>query len=258
MFNTANIYTTQDEELLHAVLSYGTNWSTIAASHTPQRTTLALKNRYSKLRLRHQNTANGRESSSVKTPLSPSAGVVNTTNVKKDVQVDRFRGNGGAEEEEREEEGDEEGDEIVDEGDKEGDGDYEEEEERDVDQDEHRHSISSASTTKSTISPHELFASKAAPHSRPNIATPPDMWTDYNGALTSEIQATYRTNKMSAEQWMDGRVNSTMYGRTNPQPYPSEGFFNAAQENSRVDMSSSFARHGTFHMAPTWMQLTVR
>jgi hypothetical protein len=45
----------QDEQLLHAVLSYGTNWSTIAASHSPKRATLALKNRYSTLRLRNQN-----------------------------------------------------------------------------------------------------------------------------------------------------------------------------------------------------------
>lgn len=47
--------------MLHAVLTHGTNWSTIASFHTPSRNTLALKNRYSALRLRHDNKkkANG-------------------------------------------------------------------------------------------------------------------------------------------------------------------------------------------------------
>ncbi|PSR79895.1 hypothetical protein BD289DRAFT_415144 [Coniella lustricola] len=47
----------EDEQLLNAVRVYGTNWSTIAAFHTPQRTTLALKNQYWKLRQRMQNTS---------------------------------------------------------------------------------------------------------------------------------------------------------------------------------------------------------
>ncbi|KAI0139586.1 hypothetical protein F4776DRAFT_662538 [Hypoxylon sp. NC0597] len=44
-----------DANLLHAVLTHSTNWATIAASHVPPRTRLALKNRYSTLRLRHEN-----------------------------------------------------------------------------------------------------------------------------------------------------------------------------------------------------------
>ncbi|KAK8115342.1 hypothetical protein PG999_007411 [Apiospora kogelbergensis] len=40
----------EDEQLLQAVRHHGTNWSTIATFHTPERTTLALKNRYWKLR----------------------------------------------------------------------------------------------------------------------------------------------------------------------------------------------------------------
>lgn len=40
---------------MHAVLTHGTNWAAIASSHTPKRTTLALKNRYSALRLKHDN-----------------------------------------------------------------------------------------------------------------------------------------------------------------------------------------------------------
>ncbi|KXX81397.1 Myb-related protein B [Madurella mycetomatis] len=44
----------EDAQLLRSVLTHGTNWTKIAASHVPKRTTLALKNRYSTLRLRHK------------------------------------------------------------------------------------------------------------------------------------------------------------------------------------------------------------
>jgi hypothetical protein len=57
--------------LLHAVLSYGTNWSTIAASHTPKRATLALKNRYSTLRLRNQNARSRLESAAAPSSSPP-------------------------------------------------------------------------------------------------------------------------------------------------------------------------------------------
>ncbi|EOA91102.1 uncharacterized protein SETTUDRAFT_53340, partial [Exserohilum turcica Et28A] len=40
----------EDANLLHEVLTHGTNWATIVKFHTPNRTTLALKNRYSTLR----------------------------------------------------------------------------------------------------------------------------------------------------------------------------------------------------------------
>ena len=45
------------------MLTHGTNWTTIASSHTPKRTTLALKNHYSALRLRHRNKNGTRGSS---------------------------------------------------------------------------------------------------------------------------------------------------------------------------------------------------
>lgn len=52
----------QDDDLLHAVLTHGRNWATIASTHKPNRTTLALKNRYSTLRLKYdnKNKANGK------------------------------------------------------------------------------------------------------------------------------------------------------------------------------------------------------
>lgn len=53
----------QDGNLLHEVLTYGTNWATIACSHRPNRTTLTLRNRYSTLRL--QNNNNNRNKANV-------------------------------------------------------------------------------------------------------------------------------------------------------------------------------------------------
>ena len=53
----------QDGNLLHEVLTYGTNWATIAYSHRPNRTTLTLRNRYSTLRL--QNNNNNRNKANV-------------------------------------------------------------------------------------------------------------------------------------------------------------------------------------------------
>lgn len=44
--------------MLHEVLTYATNWKTISTIHTPKRTTLSLKNRYSTLRLKFQKKAN--------------------------------------------------------------------------------------------------------------------------------------------------------------------------------------------------------
>ena len=63
-FNYTNTW--QDELLLHAVLSHGTNWTTISALHTPKRTTLALKNRYSALRLRNENSKKAKDTTSGK------------------------------------------------------------------------------------------------------------------------------------------------------------------------------------------------
>ncbi|KAF5858500.1 hypothetical protein ETB97_004341 [Aspergillus alliaceus] len=57
----------EDEQLLHEVLTHGTNWSVIATSHVPRRTTLSLKNRYATLRLRHENGKTKEKSSQ---PLS--------------------------------------------------------------------------------------------------------------------------------------------------------------------------------------------
>lgn len=51
-----NLNIAQDDRLLHAVLTHGTNWTQIATTHIPTRTTLALKNRFFTLRHRHQST----------------------------------------------------------------------------------------------------------------------------------------------------------------------------------------------------------
>lgn len=52
----------QDADLLHEVLTNGTKWAQIASYHTPTRTTLALKNRYSTLRVKNENRSRKRQS----------------------------------------------------------------------------------------------------------------------------------------------------------------------------------------------------
>lgn len=51
----------QDADLLHEVLTNGTKWAQIASYHTPNRTTLALKNRYSTLRVKNENRSRTRQ-----------------------------------------------------------------------------------------------------------------------------------------------------------------------------------------------------
>lgn len=50
----------QDADLLHEVLTNGTKWAQITSVHTPTRTTLALKNRYSALRVKNENRSRAR------------------------------------------------------------------------------------------------------------------------------------------------------------------------------------------------------
>lgn len=51
----------QDADLLHEVLTNGTKWAQITSVHTPTRTTLALKNRYSALRVKNENRSRARQ-----------------------------------------------------------------------------------------------------------------------------------------------------------------------------------------------------
>jgi hypothetical protein len=146
--NFANI--DKDEQLLHAVLSHGTTWSTIAATHRPKRTTLALKNRYSTLRSRHQNVGNRKESVSAKAPSSPAHNVM-TRAKSRNRQDDRFSVNDDTEDEEEDDEVDEDGE------------NREREEEQEAN--EHR------------ASPFPLIPNCTPLDSRPNTAETPGMWT---------------------------------------------------------------------------------
>ncbi|KAI1452422.1 hypothetical protein F4805DRAFT_30213 [Annulohypoxylon moriforme] len=75
----------EDANLLHAVLTHSTNWATIAASHVPPRTRLALKNRYSTLRLKHENESK-RESTIRKSVETPPSNFEPTMAISKDVK----------------------------------------------------------------------------------------------------------------------------------------------------------------------------
>ncbi|KAF2204389.1 hypothetical protein GQ43DRAFT_429001 [Delitschia confertaspora ATCC 74209] len=64
----------EDERLLHAVDQYGTNWIRIASTHALNRTTLALKNRYSTLRSRSRTNSFTMKSTSTAEPRFGSSG----------------------------------------------------------------------------------------------------------------------------------------------------------------------------------------
>ncbi|KZL80407.1 dna-binding protein [Colletotrichum incanum] len=100
----------EDANLLHEVLTYGTNWATIAGFHSPIRTTLALKNRYSTLRLRNENKkktrhnetdavnrrrqSNGVNSVSPQTTQWEIANLSDSTSIKVAVQSDSSKSTG--------------------------------------------------------------------------------------------------------------------------------------------------------------------
>lgn len=60
----------QDDQLILEVRAHGTNWTTISTFHLPRRTTLALKNRYSTLRLKNENKRKRRRTSPSLLPLA--------------------------------------------------------------------------------------------------------------------------------------------------------------------------------------------
>lgn len=60
----------QDDQLILEVRAHGTNWTTISTFHHPRRTTLALKNRYSTLRLKNENKRKRRRTSPSLLPLT--------------------------------------------------------------------------------------------------------------------------------------------------------------------------------------------
>lgn len=110
---------TEDTQLLHAVLTHGTNWATIASSHVPKRTTLALKNRYSTLRLWNENSSKKSKQQATRTPDTPpidSLGAITVmtspqSEVRKSPNVPSYGNDKTAEGDEGEEEDDEDEDE---------------------------------------------------------------------------------------------------------------------------------------------------
>lgn len=240
--------------MLHAVLSHGTNWSTIAAAHTPQRTTLALKNRYSTLRLKHQNENSSRETSSIKFLSSPSTQIVDKRKTKKSPQEERLEGKGGAEDEGRDDGGegvDEEGDDEGDEGDED---DEDEEEEGDLDKDEYGPSTCSIGVSKSSPGSHHLSANKAVPPEQSSEEITSE-WDEYTVSLPNKIQESYRTPKTTADQWMHGTMDQTMYTSTKSQLYPGENFLSTTQDGSGLDISMPFTGYGGSHMIHSWRPL---
>lgn len=231
--------------MLHAVLSHGTNWTTIAASHVPKRTTLALKNRYSTLRLRHENGNKSKEYTAGKTPsASPSSseGVMATPQkeTRTNHNVQGYLSKRADEDDEEIEEDEEE----VGEDDEDEDG---EEENGDEDDDGNVSRVQfmahSNKANNGTISSHTIDSNVTTLGSWTGSAKP--------SGLFSPSCFQYETTPLSTENWTK---NDTMDHETYESPFslnqhslfvgPGENFFGATQDSGGMRTSAPYTTYG--------------
>ena len=121
---------TEDLQLLHAVLTHGTNWAAISSSHIPMRTAIALKNRYSTLRLcdEHNSSKPKKQIAATTSNISPIGSLGATTmqgspmseaRKSPDIQghdSDKIAGGDDGEEDDEDDEDDEDEDENIENG----------------------------------------------------------------------------------------------------------------------------------------------
>ena len=223
--------------MLHAVLSHGTNWATIAASHTPKRATLALKNRYSTLRLRNHNTRGRLDSTASKSSSSPSN---LPTGDKPSIQNSNEKGNasladGAAEDEEADDD-----DENEDDG---------------GDEDEYECSPSSMLCPK--LQPTHI----SSPPPFPSTSSESDLWTSFNESndLLVFPPEGFGTQDPGAEHWMNDAFSVNDAGGPSLNPNPKEGqavyagqtfsdnIQNAGGKEMEFDMSFANGKLTSFH-----------
>ena len=192
------------------MLTHGTNWTTIAASHAPKRTTLALKNRYSTLRLRHENANKSKENTAGKAVgASPSSSegaratskMAMSTNQKVGGYVGQSSDDSDEEaQEDEEDEEDEDG-----EDDENEDGDEENGDDDDDDGEASRIQVMSNSdkTDASTITSHTKD---------PNTATS-GAWSGFTERSGLFTPSSFHpgTSPISTENWPNGTADHAPY-----------------------------------------------
>ncbi|GAB1321096.1 Myb-related protein B [Madurella fahalii] len=210
----------EDAQLLHAVLTHGTNWTRIAASHIPKRTTLALKNRYSTLRLRQNKLKD--EGSGAYLELSPSgANRAFTTMLGAEQKQKRNRDPRRHDREDTKEGNNEGGD-----GNKEDDDDY-----GDGD--------SSSSSAQCIDSPGSMNPHSANYHERDTEAPRSGTWPEYGdrGGLPSPPASSLHygtiTPPLAGDSWLRATEGQMVGAGFFPETYSS------SQMGSPVDVLSS-------------------
>ncbi|MCJ1265956.1 hypothetical protein MMC22_005838 [Lobaria immixta] len=227
--------TEEDEHLLHAVLTHSTNWATIAASHAPKRTTLALKNRYSTLRLRHENGKRSKEHTArkkLRASLSNLDGVMATS--QKEMRTrQKVRGYLSNRADEVAEEDDEE------------DGEDDEDEDGDEDDDDDDGKISRVHSDKAntgTIDSHTEDSNTTTSGALPGI-------TERSG-LFSTGSFPQGTSPVSTENWTNDTADLAAYESPFPLSHPSlylgpgEDLFGGIQDSGEMSMGAPYITYG--------------
>ncbi|KKK20310.1 hypothetical protein ARAM_002430, partial [Aspergillus rambellii] len=209
--------TQEDERLLHAVLSYGTDWSTIAASHKPQRTIIALENRYLQLRLRHQNLNAHEKYSLTQLPATVSPERLTSKNGKNCIPPNKLDSQCIITEDEgRPADENEETDA------RKSQGNYVQAKGEVKPLRKRRDSNCPSGTDMSSLSPDEMLRNIPSPESSPGSK---------------------RQLSCGSQPWMDDMMGQMISGETVSPVYFGEGFFGATPQGSEEDTSMSFGVH---------------
>ncbi|KAH6660307.1 hypothetical protein BKA67DRAFT_653500 [Truncatella angustata] len=224
----------EDEKLLAAVHTYGTNWSRIASFHEPQRTTLALKNRYWKLRLKSQS---GTKSPSTKSPSQPA--------VKMKTQQGTLKLMRTAAPDESDDDDDDDGDEG-------GRYEFDESDSEEMD-------LVTDMNARYDELPHSQteWASSCASPSKANAATTPRMCMGYLDVMVPKDRIQLSNSALEG-QWMEGMA-AHMTSNTSTPLYLNDGFLGPTEHDSaNQDYTSipSVAQRGEGSMDMDFSNLT--
>ena len=218
------------------MLTHGTNWSTIAASHVPKRTTLALKNRYSTLRLRHENGSKSNVSTSRRTHQASISGSQAGTGVPR--KAARTIKNAGKRTIDMvDEDGDEENDEAED----------EDEEDDDLSEE---YEIEHNDMSQNFSAPVTPNSNQASANALGNLPKDPNMmtssaWPGFAGPSDpfSPKSLHHEIASAPAENWTKDIISENQLPEGHPYTYSErrDGFFGASQDSTRLSAGDPYA-----------------
>ena len=236
---------------MHAILTHGTNWTTIAASHTPARTTLAVRNRYSTLRLKNANVnrhrANGEDTDKAVSKETGSSNDINRT-----FRAQEWDGAEGTSESDDEDNGDD-----VDEDDEDGyKEDVEEEDIQDVDMKDTTQEKDNAAQAKDTVNSSAAYRRDAMTIQVPDLSF--ITWDKQSRINTRTNSSTGYTTPptMSVD-------NHTLYDAqlkfdsSSSLPYPApSGRYYYEQDPDSMGLGLPYTAYGGCFVFPEFLRLT--